>query len=367
MAVLESTDAATSSVLLRTQVSGDPDVHAGRGRDAGLVKRTGRTREFRGATGKVVPGSIAEIGYLPIGGVDQWVMIRGRSRANPPLILLYGGPGMPETGFFRCFNAALEDAFTVVYWEQRGSGRSYARSIPRSSMTVERFVADLDELVEVVRDRVGSEQVAILGHSWGSLLGALYAHRFPEKVAAYVGVAQIGDWPAAEASSYAFALSEAQRLRDRKAIRKLQAIGPPPYDWRSLFAERTLVQRLDGQLNARTLWTMVQMLRATEVSIIDLPDLIRGFRFTLDAMWPEASTLNLVDRVPALQMPVFFFLAREDHFVPAETSVAYYDALSAPSKRLVRFEDSGHELFADEPAKFNASMVELVRPVVRQL
>ena len=271
---------------------------------------------------------------------------------------------MPETGFFRFFNAALEDVFTVVYWEQRGSGRSFARSIPRSSMTVERFVADLDELVEAVRDRVGSEKVAILGHSWGSLLGVLYSHRFAEKVAAYVGVAQIGDWPAAEASSYAFALSEAQRLRDRKAMRKLQAIGPPPYDWRSLFVERTVVQRLDGQLNARMLWTMAQMLRATEVSIIDLPDLIRGFRFTLDAMWPEASALNLVDRVPALQMPVFFFLARNDHFVPAETSVAYYDALTAPSKRLVWFEESGHELFADEPAKFNASMVGLVRPAV---
>jgi pimeloyl-ACP methyl ester carboxylesterase len=272
---------------------------------------------------------------------------------------------MPETGFFRCFNAALEDVFTVVYWEQRGSGRSFASSPPKSSMTVERFVADLDELVEVVRGRVGSEKVAILGHSWGSLLGVLYSQRFPEKVAAYVGVAQIGDWPAAEAASYAFALSEAQRRRDRKALRKLRAIGPPPYDWRSLMAERTLVQRLDGQLNARMLRAIAQMLRATEVSIVDLPDLIRGFRFTLDAMWLETSVLNVVDLVPVLQMPVFFFLARKDHFVPAETSVAYYDALSAPSKRLVWFEESGHELFADEPAKFNASMIELVRPVVR--
>jgi pimeloyl-ACP methyl ester carboxylesterase len=328
------------------------------------VRRLGRTHQFREANRTVVPGSIAEIKYLRIGGVHQWVMIRGRSRANPPLILLYGGPGMPETGFFRYFNAALEDVFTVVYWEQRGSGRSFARTIPRSSMTVERFVADLDELVDFVRDRLGSEEVAILGHSWGSLLGALYAHRFPEKVATYVGVAQIGDWPAAEASSYAVALSTAQRLRDRRAIRKLQAIGPPPYDWRSVFAERTLVQRLDGQLNARTLWTMAQMLRATEVSIIDVPDIIRGFRFTFEAMWPEASVLNLVDLVPALQIPVFFFLARKDHFVPVETSLAYYDALTAPSKRLVWFEESGHELFADEPAKFNASMLELVRPVV---
>ena len=293
-------------------------------------------------------------------------MMRGRSRANPPLILLYGGPGMPETGFFRFFNAPLEDVFTVVYWEQRGSGRSFARSIPASSMTVERFVADLDELVEVVRTRVGTDKVTILGHSWGSILGVLYSERFPEKVAAYVGVAQIGDWPAAEASSYEFAMAEAQRLRDRKALTKLRAIGPPPYDAKSLFTERTLLQRMDGQLNGRTLWTMARILGATEVSLIDVPSIVRGFRFTLDAMWAETSALNLVARVPALQVPVFFFLARKDHWVPAETSIAYYDALTAPSKHLVWFDESGHELFADEPEKFNASMVGLVSSVVRR-
>jgi pimeloyl-ACP methyl ester carboxylesterase len=339
---------------------------AGARRDASPVRRLGRTRPFRGANRKVVPGSIAEVEYLRIGEVDQWVMMRGTSRANPPLILLYGGPGMPETGFFRFFNAPLEDVFTVVYWEQRGSGKSFARSIPKSSMTVEQFVADLDELVELARNHTGSAKVAILGHSWGSALGVLYCERFPEKVAAYVGVAQIGDWPAAEASSYAFALSEAQRLRDRKAMRKLRAIGPPPYDAKSVFVERTLLQRLDGRLNTATLWTMVRILGATEVSIVDLPDLVRGFWFTFDAMWPETSVLNLVDRVPALQMPVFFFLGRKDHFVPPETSVAYYEALTAPSKRLVWFDESGHEIFADEPAKFNASMVGLVSPVVRR-
>ena len=83
-------------------------------------------------------------------------------------------------------------------------------------------------------------------------------------------------------------------------------------------------------------------------------------------MWTETSLLNLVDLVPTLQMPVFFFLARNDHFVPAETSVAYYDALIAPSKRIVWFDESGDELFADEPAKFNTSMARLVSPIVRQ-
>jgi pimeloyl-ACP methyl ester carboxylesterase len=97
---------------------------------------------------------------------------------------------------------------------------------------------------------------------------------------------------------------------------------------------------------------------------LDLPNILRGFRFSLDAMWTDVSKLNLLTAAPALQMPVFFLLGRRDHWVPAETSVAYFDALSAPSKKLVWFEESGHEPFMDEPAKFDAAMVDLVRPVL---
>ena len=81
-------------------------------------------------------------------------------------------------------------------------------------------------------------------------------------------------------------------------------------------------------------------------------------------MWDEVSKLNLMKLAPTLQMPVFFFLGRQDHWVPPETSVAYFDTLNAPAKTLVWFEKSGHEMFVDEPAKFNMAMVELVRPLV---
>jgi pimeloyl-ACP methyl ester carboxylesterase len=149
------------------------------------MKRTGKTPRFLGAHGGPVPGSIAEVKYSCLGGLDQWVMIRGERLTNPALILLHGGPGFSETHFFRRFNAPLETSFTVVYWDQRGAGKSFDRRIPKSSMTVERFIADLDELVDAVRKRVGQDKVAILGHSWGSALGVLCGARFREKVAVY--------------------------------------------------------------------------------------------------------------------------------------------------------------------------------------
>ena len=220
------------------------------------MKHLGKTPPFRGPQGEILRGSLAEVGYLSLGGVDQWVLIRGKSLANPPLILLHGGPGFSETHFFRRFNAPLEKAFTVVYWDQRGTGKSFNASIPKSSMTAEQFIADLDELVVEVCKRVGRKKVAIFGHSWGSALGVLYAARFPEKVAAYVGSGQIGDWSAGESSSYAFALAEAQRRDDRTALKELRAIGPPPYNTEGLWTERTWLQRFDGQLGARALWNM---------------------------------------------------------------------------------------------------------------
>jgi pimeloyl-ACP methyl ester carboxylesterase len=328
------------------------------------MKHVGKTPPFVGPQGELVPGSIAEIEYLRLGGLDQWVMIRGESLANPLLILLHGGPGFSETRLFRRFNAPLEKSFTVVYWDQRGTGKSFDRKIPRSSMTVEQFIADLDELVDAVCTRVGKNKVAIFGHSWGSALGVLYAARFPEKVAAYVGSGQIGDWSAGESASYAFALAEAERRNNRTALRELRAIGAPPYDARSVWTERTWLQHFDGQLRVSALWNMGRIvLGGPEASVFDLPNILRGFRFSLDAMWAEVSGLNLLKLAPALQMPVFSFLGRHDHWVPPETSVAYFDVLTAPSKRLVWFEESGHEPFVDEPAKFNTAMVEWVRPI----
>jgi pimeloyl-ACP methyl ester carboxylesterase len=90
------------------------------------VKHPGKTRPFLGPDGTPIASSIAEIRYLQLGGLDQWVMIRGENLANPLLILLHGGPGMSEMRFFRCYNGPLEKRFTVVCWDQRGAGKWFA-------------------------------------------------------------------------------------------------------------------------------------------------------------------------------------------------------------------------------------------------
>jgi pimeloyl-ACP methyl ester carboxylesterase len=118
-------------------------------------------------------------------------------------------------------------------------------------------------------------------------------------------------------------------------------------------------------MSPRALWKVGRaVLGGPESSIFELPRNWRGFRLSMDAMWSEVSRLNLIELAPELQMRVFFFLGRNDHWVPPRSSSRYFYALAALSKKLVWFEHSGHEPFVDEPAKFNAEMTGLVRPAL---
>ncbi len=327
--------------------------------------RVGRTAPFRDAAGGVLAGSVAEAGFWRIGGVDQWVMIRGRSADNPLLVMLHGGPGSSETAMLRSFNAALEDAWTVVYWDQRGAGRSYSPSIPAASMTVERFVADLDELIGRLISRFDRRGVVLLGHSWGSYLGVLYASRFPARVIAYVGVGQVVDMAASEAASYAFALDRARERGHRKAVRQLLAIGPPPHTMKALRTQRRWLMALGGAFGPnlslrRLIW---RGLTSPEASVLDLVRMVRGSSLSVRLLWRELLPANLRRDVPRLEMPVFFLLGRRDMQVVASVSADYFDALEAPHKALVWFEDSGHMPPFEEPGLFNRVMIETIRPL----
>ena len=125
------------------------------------------TRPFTDAGGRVIPGSIATMEQVLIGGISQSIWFRGVDTRRPAIILLHGGPGSSESALFRHYDAALEKHFLMVYWEQRGTGRSYHSDIPRASMTIAQFERDLDVVVDLVRQRFGKNKVILLGrYDW---------------------------------------------------------------------------------------------------------------------------------------------------------------------------------------------------------
>jgi pimeloyl-ACP methyl ester carboxylesterase len=322
----------------------------------------GRTKPFVDPRGMPLPNSVAEARYLLIGGVKQWVMVRGRDVGNPLLVIVHGGPGSSETALFRTSNAALEEAFTVVYWDQRGAGRSL--SSPRESMTIARYVADLDELIDTLLARFGHRRVIVLGHSWGSAVGTLYATGAPAKVAAYVGVGQISNMLASETLSYRFALSEARRRGHRKAVRVLEAMGEPPLSVEAVMQQRRWLMTFGGAFGSRV--SFGRLLRRTmfapEGSPLDVVRLARGARASIDALWDQMAPLRLDRDHRFFDVPVFFLLGRLDNQVVASLAAQYFEVIDAPHKELVWFEESGHFLPFEEPAKFNATLVDRVRP-----
>ena len=324
------------------------------------------TVPLKDAAGHVIPGSIATMETAIIGGIPQSIWFRGVSATNPALILLHGGPGASESALFRYYNSALEQHFTVVYWEQRGAGRSFHADIPPASMTIAQLVRDLDEVVELVKQRFDKEKVVLAGHSWGTVLGTIYASRHPEKISAYVGVAQIADIPQSRRLSYEFALTEARKRENARAVSELETIGPPPYASvdESLTTARW-VDRFGGMFHAdmstgKLIWAA---LSTDEANLIDLVKFGRGNRFSLVQLEDEISRLDLGQDYRSFKVPIFFLLGRHDRHVPAVLAAQYFEKIEAPLKRLVWFEQSAHNPPFEEPATFNRILIEQVLPL----
>ena len=139
------------------------------------------TPPFLDADGEPLAGSIAEEEWIEVNGLQQWTLILGRDRNDPLLLVLHGGPGAGEFAWFRAFNSRLEDEFVVVHWDQRGAGKSFDPDLtPPESMIFPQFVADVDVVVDHLREKFQRDRVAILGHSWGSLLGTAYVSANPD-------------------------------------------------------------------------------------------------------------------------------------------------------------------------------------------
>lgn len=330
------------------------------------ARRYGTTPPFDDPSGTVTAGSIATIERINLGGVEQSVLIRGRSTKAPILIWLHGGPGNDETGLLRYHNAVLEDHFLVVYWTQRGTGRSYHSDIPASSMTLAQFVADLDQLVGVLKSRFGQKKVVLAAHSWGTNIGVAYAQAHPENVAAYLGIGQIANSAEGERRAYAFTLAEAKRRGDSEALAELTRIGPPPYPFSTILEQRVWLNKFGGAWHKPT--SLVDLMRtsfkASEATWYDLALFDLGQNFSGNALADQVARFDWMHQATVFRMPVFIVAGRFDHNTDAELAHAYFTAIKAPEKRFKWFEQPAHSPLFEEPQAFNAFMIDDVLPVV---
>lgn len=295
--------------------------------------------------------SVASLEQVQLGRFKQWILIRGAHRSSPILLFLHGGPGMPMMYLEHAFGHDLEQHFVVVVWDRLGAGKSYHPAIPASAMSVTREIADTRQLIELLCARFGKKKVYLVGHSYGSYLGMLVAARYPNLIAAYVGVGQVTDPQRAREVQDRFLRREAEASGNRKLLDELDHHKPIDREhW--LFEYRAVLYHSTSWLPL--LWTG---LLAPEYRLTDALNVPRGVSFTHTHLKFDAIKGPLTENVRALDVPVYFFLGRHDYTAPSDLAAAYLNELEAPHKQVIWFENSAHFPFLEEPKKFAAEML----------
>lgn len=310
-------------------------------------------------------GPIQQSEYLPVDGAQLFLQTRGEHRHAPILLWLHGGPGGAERPLFRYFNGELERHFVVVYWDQRGAGRSFDSDADPHQLTLARHLADLDAVVDHLRQTLGQNKIILVGHSWGSALGLLYAQQHPDKVLMHIGVAQVVSWHQIQQGQYDFSLAESTMRNDEATLTRLHHLGPPPYatfeQQHKLYA---LMNQYGGGFHKQPckLCLIAKGMARGLVTPWELISIHKSFHATMDAMMPELLRLDLEGTVPRVEVPVAFFLGRYDRQVDSAVAARYFDTLQAPQKNLVWFEQSAHNIPFEEPDRFNKAVIEHAQP-----
>ncbi len=319
--------------------------------------------------GVQVETGIAMFEKVILGGVEQTILIRTHDPANPVLLFLHGGPGSPETPIVVHFNQELEKHFVVVNWDQRGAGKSFSKKIPEESFTIDQFVEDTHQLVIWLKQRFDQEKIFLVGHSWGSGLGMYVVEKYPEDFHAFVGTGQIADMRRNEMLSYEFVLEQARQADHKKAIKQLEKIGYPENGeykdgLKGLMTQRKWLTQFGGFLYGESsMKPVIQVYsRSPEYTFFDMIKFLRGSRRSLHLLLDEILEINLIEQVPAVQIPVYFVIGRHDYTTPFVLAEEYFNQLQAPYKEFIWFEKSAHSPPFEEPDKFHRLMIEKVLP-----
>ncbi|MFK2855487.1 alpha/beta hydrolase [Dyella humi] len=340
---------------------------------ASPMTRAEVTRIIANSRRIVSPNGIETLVKVPINGTDQWLSIRGKNRRNPILLVLHGGPASPSMPSDYTYQSPWEDYFTVVQWDQRGAGKTYAANTEQKmapGMTIEGMTDDAAQVVQYLREHYGKQKIFLMGHSWGTVLGTRLAQQHPEWFYAYIGVGQVVNVRRNEEVGYDFALSSAKSSGNANAIKELQAIAPYP---------GTAPINLE-RLGVRSKWEMyyggltygrqnyayesdVEQL-SPEYSQQELDAINKGSVFTIGHLAAPLLSVNF-DDVTQFGCPVILFVGAHDETTSHELAEQWFDKLHAPSKRLVIFADSAHMVMQEQPGRFLMHLVTDALPLAQ--
>lgn len=298
---------------------------------------------------------------LALNGTTLDFRIRGTREENPVLLFLHGGPGVCDRHHVLEDQAPLTDICTLVCFDQRGAGKSYNRAQAAEHMELETVMQDAIAAIDWLCARFGQEKIYLVGHSYGSYLGVLLCLKVPEKIAGYIGMGQLANGAENERISYEFVLSEATKRGDQKALKALARIGAPVNGfYRSLddlTVQRKFMTRYGGAAHGKKenlISSMVlPILRSPEYTLLDIAGYAKGAFYNLRELWHEVIVCDFDQTATSLSVPIWITQGRHDRNTPSELAKRWFDALEAPQKTWIWFEESAHSPIREEEGKWN--------------
>jgi pimeloyl-ACP methyl ester carboxylesterase len=307
------------------------------------------------------PGQrIEEARYLTVGGIEQWVTIRGDDDRKPVLLLVHGGPGDAQSPFVTTY-APYEHDFVLVQWDERGAGRTFARN-GAAGVTLDRQIADGIDLAGQLRARFPKQPLILLGHSWGSVIATGMAQQRPDLFAAYVGTGQVSKWADSVRFQFDFLKDVARRKNDAALLASLEAIGTPdPLNTDQYFRfSRPLRQHVNPS-DAAWFAQMLPLLRANGETEADIKAMGDGMNASGSALIQSAVHEDLPATAAVFKLPYYVIQGRHDLFTPTSLAERYFASVSAPKKRFVVIETAGHFALATHAQEFLTALKKVLR------
>jgi pimeloyl-ACP methyl ester carboxylesterase len=322
-----------------------------------LAFSLGKPQPFLDENGHLLAGSISEKVFVKINGVKQGMFIKSKDATHPVLLYLHGG--MPDYFLTQKYPTGLEDYFTVVWWEQRGSGLSFSADIPPETMTLEQMISDTLELTKYLRQRFGKEKITLMGHSGGGFIGIQTAAQAPELYSAYIGVAQMSDQLKSEKLAYEYMLERFKENGNKAMARKLEA-APVTLTGGTPGAYLAVRDEAMHSLGIGTMHDMNSIITGIifaswfcrDYTLMEKFNTWRGkFRSGVSSLWNTMLATDLSQKTPELEIPVYFFHGIHDYTVSYTEARAYFEKLKAPIKGFYTFDQSAHCPMFEEPEK----------------
>ena len=321
-----------------------------------LLWSPGRPTPFLDSSGKPLPGSISEKIHVNINGVEQGMFIKGKDSSNPVLLYLHGG--MPDYFLTQDYPTGLDEHFTVVWWEQRGSGLSYSSDIPSESVNPDQLVFDTLSVTNYLRGRFGQKKIYLMGHSGGTFIGIQAAARAPELFSAYIGVAQMSNQLESEKLACAYMLRRFKEGGNTKMARRLgeaPVTGSVPLPASYLAARDSAMHSLGigttHEMESIVTGLLLPSFQNREYTLSEKIGMWRGKIFSGSRLWNAQLSTDLSKKVTRLEIPVYFLHGVYDYTVSYPLAKSYYEQLDAPLKGFYTFTNSAHSPLFEEPTR----------------